>query len=114
MQPAQEEVARVLTGLVLADPTIPVAANVTGSLITTAAEARDALIRQVTGAVRWVDCVQSLIAAGATHFVEVGPGKVLCGLLKQIDPTQKSLNVEDPASLEATLAALATPTASGG
>src|SRR5580698_6904418 len=106
MQAAQEEVARVLSGLKLADPSIPVAANVTGSLITTAEAARDALIRQVTGAVRWVDCVQSLIAAGATHFVEVGPGKVLCGLLKQIDPAQKSTNVEDRASLEATLAAL--------
>jgi [acyl-carrier-protein] S-malonyltransferase len=114
MQPAQDEVARVLAGLVLADPAIPVAANVTGSLITTAAEARDALIRQVTGAVRWVDCVQSLVAAGATHFIEVGPGKVLCGLLKQIDPAQKSLNVEDPASLEATLAALAAPETSAG
>jgi [acyl-carrier-protein] S-malonyltransferase len=106
MQPAQEEVARVLAGLTLADPAIPVAANVTGSLITTATEASDALIRQVTGAVRWVDCVQALVAAGPTHFIEVGPGKVLCGLLKQIDATQKSLNVEDAASLEATLAAL--------
>jgi [acyl-carrier-protein] S-malonyltransferase len=107
MQPAQEEVARVLAALTMANPAIPVAANVTGSLITTADEARDALIRQVTGAVRWVDCVQSLIADGPTHFIEVGPGKVLCGLLKQIDPSQKSLNVEDPASLEATLATLA-------
>jgi [acyl-carrier-protein] S-malonyltransferase len=107
MQPAQEEVARVLAGLTLSDPGIPVAANVTGGLITTAEAARDALIRQVTGAVRWVDCVQSLVAAGPTHFIEVGPGKVLCGLLKQIDPSQKSLNVEDPASLEATLSALA-------
>ncbi len=106
MQPAQEEVARVLAGLALHDPGIPVAANVTGSLVTTADAARDALIRQVTGAVRWVDCVQSLIAAGATHFIEAGPGKVLCGLLKQIDPAQKSLNVEDQASLEAALAAL--------
>ena len=106
MQPAQEEVARVLAGLALHDPTIPVAANITGVLVTTADAAKDALIRQVTGAVRWVDCVQSLIAAGATCFVEVGPGKVLCGLLKQIDPAQKSLNVEDQASLEATLAAL--------
>jgi [acyl-carrier-protein] S-malonyltransferase len=106
MQPAQEEVARVLAGLALHDPTIPVAANITGSLVITADAAKDALIRQVTGAVRWVDCVQSLIAAGATCFVEVGPGKVLCGLLKQIDPAQKSLNVEDQASLEATLAAL--------
>jgi len=106
MHPAQEEVACVLAGLALHDPSIPVAANVTGSLVTTADAAKDALIRQVTCAVRWVDCVQSLIAAGATHFVEVGPGKVLCGLMKQIDPAQKSLNVEDQASLEATLAAL--------
>jgi [acyl-carrier-protein] S-malonyltransferase len=106
MQPAQEEVARVLAGLTLSDPSIPVAANVTGQMITTADAARDALIRQVTGAVRWVDCVQALIAAGATHFIEVGPGKVLCGLLKQIDAAQKSLNVEDAASLEATLAGL--------
>jgi [acyl-carrier-protein] S-malonyltransferase len=106
MQPAQEEVARVLAGLTLSNPTIPVAANVTGHLLTTADAVRDALIRQVTGAVRWVDCVQSLIAASPTHFVEAGPGKVLCGLLKQIDPAQKSFNVEDAASLEATLAAL--------
>jgi len=106
MQPAQEEVARVLGGLSLHDPSVPVAANVTGALIATADAVRDALIRQVTGAVRWVDCMKSLIAAGPTHFIEVGPGKVLCGLLKQIDPNQKSLNVEDSASLETTLAAL--------
>ncbi len=106
MQPAQEEVARVLDGLALHDPGMPVAANVTGALLTSADAARDALIRQVTGAVRWVACVQSLIAAGPTHFIEIGPGKVLCGLLKQIDPAQKSLNVEDAASLEATLVAL--------
>ena len=106
MQPAQEEVARVLAGLTLSDPRFPVAANVTGKMLATADAARDALIRQVTGTVRWVDCVKSLIAAGATHFIEVGPGKVLCGLLKQIDPAQKSMNVEDSASLEATLAAL--------
>jgi len=106
MQPAQEEVARVLGALTLAEPRIPVAANVTGGLVATADAARDALIRQVTGAVRWVDCVQALIAAGATAFIEVGPGKVLSGLLKQIDPAQKSLNVEDSATMEATLAAL--------
>jgi len=108
MQPAQEEVARVLTSLTLAEPRIPVAANVTGGLVTTADAARDALIRQVTGTVRWVDCVQALIAAGATVFIEVGPGKVLSGLLRQIDPAQKALNVEDIASLEKTLAELKT------
>jgi [acyl-carrier-protein] S-malonyltransferase len=106
MQPAQEEVARVLAALSLADPSIPVAANVTGGLISTADAVRDVLTRQVTGAVRWVDCMQSLKAAGAELFIEVGPGKVLCGLLKQIDPTLKSLNVEDAASLEKTLAEL--------
>jgi [acyl-carrier-protein] S-malonyltransferase len=115
MQPAQEEVARVLAGLALHDPRIPVAANVTGSFVTTAAAARDALIRQVTGAVRWVECVQSLEGrslsvegqgAGADVFIEVGPGKVLCGLLKQIDLALKSMNVEDAASLESTLAEL--------
>ena len=80
MQPAQEEVARVLAGLQLTDPRIPVAANVSGTMVTTADGARDALIEQVTGAVRWVDCMRALIGAEAEVFVEVGPGKVLCGL----------------------------------
>ncbi|HWE85938.1 MAG TPA: ACP S-malonyltransferase [Terracidiphilus sp.] len=104
MQPAQEEVARVLAAIAMHDPRIPVAANVTGALVRTAAEAKDALTRQVTGAVRWVDCVQALIGAGATTFIEVGPGKVLTGLMKQIDPAQKAMNVEDGVSLEKTLA----------
>ncbi|MGD0481286.1 MAG: ACP S-malonyltransferase [Terracidiphilus sp.] len=103
MQPAQEEVARVLAGLAMHDPRIPVAANVTGIPVTTADAAREALIRQVTGAVRWIDCEQALKGVGANLFIEVGPGKVLCGLLKQIDPELKSLNVEDAASLEKTL-----------
>jgi [acyl-carrier-protein] S-malonyltransferase len=113
MQPAREEVARVLDSLALADPHIPVAANVTGALVTTAAGARDALIRQVTGAVRWVECAQSLADAGAKLFIEVGPGKVLCGLLRQIDPARKCLNVEDAASLESTLAAIAVSESAG-
>jgi [acyl-carrier-protein] S-malonyltransferase len=107
MQPAQEEVARVLAGLQLNDPKFPVAANVSGTMVTTADGARSALIEQVTGAVRWVDCIRTLVGAEAQLFVEVGPGKVLCGLLKQIDSEQKSLNVEDAASLEKALAELA-------
>ena len=114
MQPAQEEVARVLGALELADPRIPVAANVTGSLVITADGARDALTRQVTGTVRWVECMKSLVAAGAQTFIEVGPGKVLSGLLRQIDPAQKTLNVEDAASLEKSLAELAATDSSGG
>ena len=106
MQPAQEEVERILAAIQLSDPRIPVAANVTGGLVTTAAAARDALVRQVTGAVRWVDCVHALAGAGAEMFIEVGPSKVLSNLLRQIDPAHKTLHVEDPASLEKTLAAL--------
>jgi [acyl-carrier-protein] S-malonyltransferase len=115
MQPAQEEVARVLGGLDLHDPRNPVAANVTGGIVTTATAARDALVRQVTGAVRWVECMESLTGrslsaewqgSAADVFVEVGPGKVLCGLLRQIDPGLNSMNVEDAAGLEKTLAEL--------
>jgi [acyl-carrier-protein] S-malonyltransferase len=104
MQPAQEEVAHVLASLQLAEPRFPVASNVSGTMVTTAEGTRNALIEQVTGTVRWVDCVRTLIGAEAELFIETGPGKVLCGLLKQIDPAQRSLNVEDSASLERTLA----------
>ncbi len=106
MRPAQEELDRVLSTIQLDHPAIPVASNVTGTLVTTAEEARTALIHQVTSAVKWVDCVKSLAAAGATTFVEAGPGKVLTGLMKQIAPEQKALNVEDPATLEKALAEL--------
>ena len=67
---------------------------------------RDALIRQVTGPVRWVESMRLLIAKQPTHFVEVGPGRVLCGLMRQIDRSQSCLHVGDMASLEKTMAAL--------
>lgn len=109
MQPAQDALAKDLAALSFHDPRIPVAANVDARLVTTAADARDCLVRQVTGSVRWVECVQLLAAQGATHFVEVGPGKVLTGLNRQIlgkDSAIPSLHVEDTASLEKTLLAL--------
>jgi [acyl-carrier-protein] S-malonyltransferase len=106
MQPAQEEVARVLADLRMHDPEFPVAANLTGALVNTAEAARQALIGQVTGAVRWVDCIEALQAAGAEAYIETGPGKVLSGLLRQIDPALKALNVEDTASANRTVAEL--------
>jgi [acyl-carrier-protein] S-malonyltransferase len=106
MQPAQDALALDLARLTFHDPQFPVAANVDARLLTHATEVPDCLIRQVTGPVRWVACIQLLIAQGATHFVEVGPGKVLSGLMRQIDRNQKSLNVEDSASLDKTLTAL--------
>ena len=109
MQPAQEEVARVLSTIEIRDPQFPVAANVSGVLVTTAEAARQALISQVTGTVRWAGCVQSLVDAGAQFFLEAGPGKVLSGLLRQIDRSLQYVNVEDAASLEKALAALNAP-----
>ena len=72
--------------------------NVDAMPVTDPAALRDALVRQVTGAVRWTDSMQMLIAEGVTNFIEVGPGKVLCGLLRQIDRSQKCAHVEDPAT----------------
>ena len=107
MQPAQEEVARVLDGIALSDPKFPVAANVSATLVTTAEAARQALIDQVTGTDRWAGCVQALVNAGAEQFIEAGPGKVLTGLLRQIDRSLRCVNVEDPVTLEKALASLA-------
>jgi [acyl-carrier-protein] S-malonyltransferase len=107
MQPAQDALAKDLESIAFNDPIVPVAANVDARLITRGPDSRDCLIRQVTGPVRWVECIQLLIAQGATDFIEVGPGKVLSGLMRQIDRNQKTLNVEDSASLDKTLAALA-------
>jgi len=107
MQPAQDRLANDLHLLHFSESKVPVAVNIDAILVEAGDAARDALIRQVTGAVRWVECMQLLIAQGVTHYVEVGPGKVLCGLMRQIDRAQTCLNVEDAASLEKTLAALA-------
>jgi [acyl-carrier-protein] S-malonyltransferase len=100
MQPAQDRLATDLTALPLSNPEIPVVANIDAALKTAADPSRDALIRQVTGAVQWVGCVRKLIEMGATTFVEVGPGKVLTGLMRQIDRSQTAMNVEDEASLQ--------------
>jgi [acyl-carrier-protein] S-malonyltransferase len=104
MQPAQDELASQLESIAFHDPTFPIAANVDARLLTRASETRDALVRQVTGAVRWVECIKLLQQSGATHFIETGPGKVLSGLNRQIDRALVTTNVEDQASLEKTLA----------
>jgi [acyl-carrier-protein] S-malonyltransferase len=106
MRPAQDNLAADLKTLTFNDPAIPIAANVTAAFVTTGTAAREALIAQVTGSVRWVECIQLLIGEGTTHFIEVGPGKVLTGLMRQINRAQTTLNVEDSASLEKTLTAL--------
>ena len=82
---------------------VDVAVNVDAALITDPDHLREALIRQVTGAVRWVDSIRLLIAQSPAFFVEVGPGKVLSGLMRQIDRGQTCVNIEDEVSLERVL-----------
>ena len=100
MQPAQDRLAADLNAPSFDNPTVPVVCNVDAKLVTDAAAARDALIRQVTGSVRWVESIQRMIALGVEHFVEVGPGKALSGMLRQIDRTKPSSHVENEASLQ--------------
>ena len=106
MQPAQDRLAQDLRAVQFSTPAIPVVTNVDAKLIQDPEQAREALIRQVTGAVQWVRSIQALVAAGAQTFVEVGPGRVLTGLLRQTDRTKTGLNVENEESLEKTAAAL--------
>ena len=103
MQPAQDRLAQDLSRLEFHNPEVPVMCNVDAALVSTGDASRDALIRQVTGAVQWVKSMRALIALGAENFVEVGPGKVLCGLMRQIDRSRSCVNVEDEASLQKTI-----------
>ena len=99
MQPAQGRLAGDLQALTFQHPAVPVVSNVDAALVSNAESSRDALIRQVTGAVKWEQSMRLLIASGVQTFVEVGPGKVLCGLMRQIDRSKTCLNVADEASL---------------
>ncbi len=99
MKPAQDRLAADLQALQFQNPTVPVVSNVDAALVSNAESSRDALIRQVTGAVKWEQSMRLLIASGVQTFVEVGPGKVLCGLMRQIDRSKTCLNVADETSL---------------
>jgi len=107
MKPAQDLLAVDLNALTFSHPAVPIACNVDAALIDSGERSRDALVRQVTGSVKWEQSMRLLIAQGAETFVEVGPGRVLCGLMRQIDRSKKSLNVEDEASLQKALGLLA-------
>jgi len=103
MMPAQQRLETDLRAAKFSALRSPLITNVDAEAVTTGDEARDSLIRQVTQPVRWLDSIHEMIEGGATIFVEVGPGKVLSGLLRQIDRSVRALNVEDAASLQATL-----------
>jgi [acyl-carrier-protein] S-malonyltransferase len=86
MRPIQTELAKTVAVLPWRDPDAPLASNSSGLLLHGAADVRDALIAQIASPVRWVACVQTLVAAGCRHFLELGPGRVLTGLVRQIAP----------------------------
>jgi [acyl-carrier-protein] S-malonyltransferase len=107
MMPAQERLAADLSALQFQPLNVPLITNVDATAIESATQASDALVRQVSAPVRWLQSMELLIGAGVDTFVEIGPGKVLCGLLRQIDRSVRCLNIEDAASLKSTMAALA-------
>jgi [acyl-carrier-protein] S-malonyltransferase len=106
MTPAQERLAPELRALTAGDPSIPVVANVDALPKTDAASAIDALIKQVSAPVRWEDVVRRLIADGARTFVEQGPGTVLSGLIRKIDPSVTAVSIENVQGLEKAMLAL--------
>jgi [acyl-carrier-protein] S-malonyltransferase len=101
MMPAQERLSQDLERISFADPAVPVVTNVDATTVIQGDDARDALIRQVSQPVKWLSSVEFLISQGVQTFVETGPGKVLSGLMRQIDRSLSCVNIEDEASLRA-------------
>jgi [acyl-carrier-protein] S-malonyltransferase len=100
MEPAQAQMRDALAGVHVEDPQVPMAANALGSLVRTADEVRDALVAQIASPVRWVDCVRALVAEGVGTFLELGPGRVLGGLVRQIEAGADVFSADSPERLE--------------
>jgi [acyl-carrier-protein] S-malonyltransferase len=107
MAPVKERLQAVLGKVAIAAPKVPVVTNVEAKPNSDAARIAGLLVEQVTHPVRWVESVEALRQAGVTQVVEVGPGKVLCGLVRRISKELEILNVDDPASLDKAVAAVA-------
>jgi [acyl-carrier-protein] S-malonyltransferase len=106
MKPAQDRLESDLKKVTISKPVYPVACNVDAEMVSDGNRALHTLVRQVTGSVKWEQCMRLLIAERVDTFIEVGPGKVLCGLMRQIDRSKTCMNVGDEASLTKTLEAL--------
>jgi [acyl-carrier-protein] S-malonyltransferase len=106
MMPAQERLAADLDVINFEDLAAPLVTNVDAAISRCGADAREALVRQVSSPVRWLESMELLIKEGVDTFVEVGPGKVLTGLMRQISREVKCFNIEDAASLKSTAASL--------
>ncbi len=106
MMPAQEKLAEVLAQTELNTPSLPVTCNVEGRLVSESDEIKRTLEAQVSGSVRWTDCVQHFIGEGETLFIELGPGRVLAGLMRRIDRSATALSFADVEGLESVVADL--------
>lgn len=100
MKPVQEQMADAVKDVAWTAPRVPVAANARGELVRDAGSLQAALVEQIASPVRWVECVQALVAAGAERFLESGPGRVLGGLVRQIQPGADVVSTETPAGLD--------------
>lgn len=107
MKPAADAMAEALSKVTMKAPVVPVVANVVAGPISDPAEIRRRLVEQVTGTVRWRECVLAMAAAGVTQFYEIGSGKVLSGLAGRIDKSLKAQPVGTPADIDAAMAGLA-------
>jgi [acyl-carrier-protein] S-malonyltransferase len=106
MQPAAEAMAAALEEVTLKAPSVPLIANVLAAPVTDPAEIKRRLIEQVIGTVRWRECVATMAARGVSNVYEIGPGKVLCGLIRRIAPTLRASSLSTPQEIEAAAAAL--------
>ena len=106
MGPAADAMGEALEKAAMSHPVVPVVANVTAAPVSDPAMIRDLLVKQVTGTVRWRECIAAMVASGCTRFVEVGAGKVLTGLMKRNAPEATALAINTPADVEAFLKSL--------
>ncbi|NJK92180.1 MAG: ACP S-malonyltransferase [Blastochloris sp.] len=103
MQPAQDALAPLILAAPLQTPSVPVFSNVTGQVASDVATVRDTLTRQVTGSVRWEECVEGLISSGCSRLIELGPGRVLAGMVKRINKDVPCLSAGNLEELQALL-----------
>ena len=107
MKPVQTRMTEAMEGIAWNDPLVPIAVCADGRVVHTGEELRESLAAEIASPVRWVDCVRSLVEAGCSRFLELGPGRVLAGLVRQIDPGVEVFSADSPGRLDSFLAASA-------
>lgn len=103
MKPAEESLVKIINGIHLRAPTVPIIGNTTALPLTTAADVKDELTRQLCSGVQWQRSIEYMISRGVTTFIEIGPGKVLTGLIKRINREVKTVNVGEVESVKSLL-----------